>query len=486
MKRLLTIMLTLVLVASLLPMTTYADTSTKTVNTVDELTAALSDETIEKIVLGKSIDAEYGLQIYRTVTIDLNGNTLSFDDDDEDLDIYDTAVLTIMDSGDNGKLLGEDLDTHNESSLVINGGTIDIQITHYGDKLTINDGLVIKEIQNRSILILNGGTITSTEDYTIYNAYIMYANGGKVIGKGKESLRNWGIVYCGEESIGTRFQGMVTNCYEKCAIYGGIYESNVKNRGLIAGGTFMSTINNVKDILSEYYKGDPVIKGGMFYGEITGEYTLSGLTVTYNVDSTKYALLVLQAKEKAYAPITPTSGHLVLEGWYNQTTKYDFNTVVEENITLDAKFDHPWGEWTNNGVLTHIRYCTNADCDASQTGECASDYVANCEGGVSCSKCGAKMNEADPNNHTKLKYYPKVEATKSSEGHVAYWYCEGCEKYYLDEQATKLINKEDTIIPKLKTDRVPNTGDNSIKWFALMTVSGTLLVAIEKKRKKVK
>jgi hypothetical protein len=47
MKRLLTIVLTLVLVASLLPMTTYADTSTKTVNTIDELTAALSDETIE-------------------------------------------------------------------------------------------------------------------------------------------------------------------------------------------------------------------------------------------------------------------------------------------------------------------------------------------------------------------------------------------------------------------------------------------------------
>jgi hypothetical protein len=96
------------------------------------------------------------------------------------------------------------------------------------------------------------------------------------------------------------------------------------------------------------------------------------------------------------------------------------------------------------------------------------------------------MNEADINNHTKLKYYPKVEATKSSDGHVAYWYCEGCYKYYLDEQATKLVNKEDTIIPKLKTDRVPNTGDNSIKWFALMTISGTLLVAIEKKRKKIK
>lgn len=486
MKRLLTIMLTLVLVASLLPMTTYADTSTKTVNTVDELTAALSDETIEKIVLGKSIDAEYGLQIYRTVTIDLNGNTLSFDDDDEDLDIYDSAVLTIMDSGENGKLLGEDLETHNESSLVINGGTIDIEITHYGDKLTINDGLVIQGINNRSILILNGGTITTTEDYAIYNAYIMYANGGKVIGNGVYALSNWGIVYCDEESEGTSFQGTVKNQYEESTIYGGVYESDVINHGLIVGGTFMSTINNINDTSKQRYKDDPVIKGGMFYGEITGEYTLSGLTVTYNVDSTKYALLVLQAKEKAYAPITPTSGHLVFDGWYKDSNKYSFDTLVEENITLSGSLDHPWGEWTNNGVLTHIRYCTNADCDASQTGECASDHVANCEGGVSCSKCGVKMNEADPSNHTKLKYYPKVEATKSSEGHVAYWYCEGCEKYYLDEQATKLINKEDTIIPKLKTDRVPNTGDNSIKWFALMTVSGTLLVAIEKKRKKVK
>ncbi len=484
MKRLLTILLTLVLVVTLLPMTIYSDGSIKVVNTVKELTDALSDENVDKVVLGNSIHVKDDLKIYKTVTIDLNGKTLSLH---KDLDIYGSIVLTIMDGAENGRITGDDIDAYAPSSLVINGGTIEFDNLLNSGELTINDGLVISDIYNRGTLTLNGGKVTTTGYYTIYlnDESVMYANGGTVISGKENSLVNWGYVYCNEGSPGTVFQGSVYNAYEKSSIYGGTYEGSVVNLGLIAAGTYKSTITNTKNNENPNYNYDPVIKGGMFYDDITGEYTLSGLTVTYNVDSTKYALLVVQAKEKAYAPITPsTSGHLVFDGWYKDSVKYSFDTLVEENITLNGVIDHPWGEWTNNGVLTHIRYCTNADCDASQTGDCTSDYVANCETGVSCSKCGVKMNEADPDNHTKLKYYPKLEATKNSDGHVAYWYCEGCDKYYLDEQQTKQVNKEDTILPKLKVDRVPNTGDDSIKWFALMTISATLLVTIGKRKNK--
>ncbi len=51
------------------------------------------------------------------------------------------------------------------------------------------------------------------------------------------------------------------------------------------------------------------------------------------------------------------------------------------------------------------------------------------------------------------------EATCQKEGRLAYWHCEGCDKYFLDAGATKEVTQAETVIEKLphapaKTDKV--------------------------------
>ena len=40
-------------------------------------------------------------------------------------------------------------------------------------------------------------------------------------------------------------------------------------------------------------------------------------------------------------------------------------------------------------------------------------------------------------------------ATKTSEGNIEYWYCDGCNKYYKDAKATQEITKAQTVTAKL-------------------------------------
>lgn len=81
-------------------------------------------------------------------------------------------------------------------------------------------------------------------------------------------------------------------------------------------------------------------------------------------------------------------------------------------------------------------------------------------------------------------------ATTTEDGNIEYWYCEGCDKYFSDEDLTKEITLQDTIISKLTENRkdteTPKTEDlNSIlPWIAVMLIAsvGTGATFIYKKR----
>ena len=97
--------------------------------------------------------------------------------------------------------------------------------------------------------------------------------------------------------------------------------------------------------------------------------------------------------------------------------------------------------------------------------------TANCvEGGKKayweCTECKKLFSDAeakntiskveettkDPANHKNLKEFPKKDATCKEEGNSAYWFCDGCNKYYSDKDAKTEIKQADTKIEKVAHD----------------------------------
>ena len=75
--------------------------------------------------------------------------------------------------------------------------------------------------------------------------------------------------------------------------------------------------------------------------------------------------------------------------------------------------------------------------------------TATCKDKAICEVCGESYGKLDPNNHANLKHIDAKAATKTSEGNIEYWYCDGCNKYYKDAKATQEITKAQTVTPKL-------------------------------------
>ena len=106
--------------------------------------------------------------------------------------------------------------------------------------------------------------------------------------------------------------------------------------------------------------------------------------------------------------------------------------------------------------------------------------TATCKDKAICEVCGESYGELDPNNHANLKHIDAKAATKTSEGNIEYWYCDGYKKYYKDAAATQEIKQADTVTAKRPDDsKSPQTGDNSnlALWIALLFVSGGAVTA---------
>ena len=188
-------------------------------------------------------------------------------------------------------------------------------------------------------------------------------------------------------------------------------------------------------------------------------------------------------------------------------------TADEATFTSGKPLGHDYGAWTSNGDGTHKRICAqdaahtetencidaNKDhkCDICdyRISECADDNKdhkcdycgkkltehsggkATCKGKAKCEVCGAEYGELDANNHSDLKHIDAKAATKTTEGNIEYWYCDGCGKYYSDANSIKEITKADTVTAKLP--QTPQTGDTSnlALWFTLLFISGGAVIA---------
>ena len=132
-------------------------------------------------------------------------------------------------------------------------------------------------------------------------------------------------------------------------------------------------------------------------------------------------------------------------------------TCTECGATKTEPIDatgHSWkSDWTSDATH-HWHECANDNCDV--TDNSGKDGYAEHSGGKAtckdkaiCEICGDSYGSPDQNNHTDLKHIDAKAATVAEEGNIAYWYCDGCKKYFSDAAAKTEITKAATVTAKL-------------------------------------
>ena len=106
--------------------------------------------------------------------------------------------------------------------------------------------------------------------------------------------------------------------------------------------------------------------------------------------------------------------------------------------------DHQSSDWESNET-EHWQVCT---CGAVFNKAAHSGGKATCKAKAVCEICGKSYGSLDPNSHADLKHIDAKAATAAEEGNIAYWYCDGCKKYFSDAAAKTEIAKADTVTAK--------------------------------------
>lgn len=162
----------------------------------------------------------------------------------------------------------------------------------------------------------------------------------------------------------------------------------------------------------------------------------------------KVAATCTTAGKEAYYTCETCGKHFSDESGQDQITDLDQYGVIDPT-------GHSWSEWTRNGSDTHSRTCSV--CQASETKNC-SGGTATCVDKAVCEICESEYGTVDADNHTNLVKTDAKQATYLTEGNIEYWYCDGCRKYFNDEDGTKEITLADTVLPKLTGHTPDGTG----------------------------
>ena len=174
------------------------------------------------------------------------------------------------------------------------------------------------------------------------------------------------------------------------------------------------------------------------------------------------------------APLTPT----VENGLYSGIIKASTYPATENSFKLIVS------------VKTADGFAFSAEKKVTIQNE-HTGGTATCKDKAKCEVCGESYGKLAPNNHANLKHIDAKAATKTSEGNIEYWYCDGCNKYYKDAKATQEITKAQTVTAKLPDDsKSSQTGDNSnlALWIALLFISGgavTVTTVYGRKKKRL-
>lgn len=370
--KLLTVLLTLCMLLSLVPMTaaTAFAANTTTVTNETELTAALNNADCTEIKLGSNIETTGKLYVERTVTLDLNGHTLSCSSENTGIIwVRKNGNLAIKDSGTGDKIDGQE----KNCGIFIKGGVLTLEsgsIVNCYEKIIdeySGDGAAV-DLETNGQFIMNGGAIMDCKAgddggaVDIGSGCTFIMNGGTI--KNCKATKNGGAVIVKDKAKFEMNDGLIEGCSVTTTdgTGGGVYIANV-GRFVMSGGT----IKDCTRYFSDYYgyigngvagetfsKAEIVLKGGTFDNCGAYPYSFDEFTVTFDSDGGSDVDQQEICNTSAIKPSDPKKDGYDFAGWYLGDTQYTFDTKITTDITLKA-------HWTPTSASTAITAATIQD-----------------------------------------------------------------------------------------------------------------------------
>ena len=276
------------------------------VSTAADLTAAIANPDVNTVRLAANISISSSLTVNRTVTLDLNGYTLTSGDTecDDIFSVNEHGNLTVKDSGTGGKIDGQNKNCGFsinggiltlKSGTIINcmtdgdGGAVDISD---GGKFEMSGGAITNckasddsgavDIGNGCTFIMNSGTISGCRADDDAGAIFIKGNASFVMNGG--TIENCSAGFCGgavkmrSTSRFTMNGGTISGCTAQQG--GGVYVDGsstfTMNDGSIASCT---AVNGGNSVFVVKPSASFTMTGGTVDGSITMLYTVGNNTV---------------------------------------------------------------------------------------------------------------------------------------------------------------------------------------------------------------
>ena len=338
MKKIISIALALLMVAVMLPVMAMA----AEVTTAEDLKAAVAAG--GEVTLGDNITASITIPKDKTVTLNLNGKTLTNEADMDTITVALGGTLTIEGTGTVDNVSHGRAAVYNNGTVTINGGTY-TRSEEAGTGKTGEDnanGNSWYTICNHGVMTVNAGATVKnkgTFSSVFENGYYSYTekservghvegtnnaapkltiNGGTFEG-GKITIKNddGGILEINNGTFTNAWNRVVYNV-NVATINGGSFSCPATNEIAVDSNKLNDTVN----------KGVMTITGGTFDGKVTqsnGTFTVSGGTFKKGVDE---SYIVDGKKLDANGNVVPESITIIVpsEGGNTTTTPSTDNT----------------------------------------------------------------------------------------------------------------------------------------------------------------
>ena len=396
-RKIIAMFFTLCMALSFVPIPAFAEDST--VSNATQLEEALEDAERAEIKLGGNIELSTGLYVERTVTLDLNGYTLSCSLTDEDIfTIRSNGNLTVKDSGTGGQIDGQ---TKN-CGFNVKGGTLTLEsgsIVNCTD--TGKDGGAV-DISNNGKFVMNGGTIMDCKArddggaVDIGSGCTFVMNGGAIVNCRADD--DGGAVFIKQRGTFELNGGLIQNCSAKTN--GGAVNIYEDGHFTMTGGTIKSCkVDSGESGNAVYGKNNKAVvtmTGGTFEDCGVFPYSFNEFTVNFDSDGGSAVPEQKLLNAPAVKPADPKKSGYDFTGWYLGEEKYTFTENVTKDITLKA-------HWTPTGMPTIIDVVEINDVTVSFkdgdkpvfTGKVpdGADYAYRCEWWELDSKTGAMSTD---------------------------------------------------------------------------------------------